>query len=169
LLLDYLYEVPVEMSSETIGRAIRAAEAANIAPLPVARAVQTLVLLIHEAPLVAWPMLMTVLLQQLPADTPVRYVLTEGILEFEMSDLDAAEAFVDEYWTSTGSAIADYARNLGILFGTLADFETRLGTQYWFGQAAAALRQLDELNYDRGASTAKARGDALERLMEWDC
>jgi hypothetical protein len=157
---------PVEVSGSMILRAISAAEAAGKDPLPVARAVQTLALLFREARLVAWPMLMAVLLQHLPADTPVRYVLTEGIYEFDMSSVDATKAFVDEYWSGTGSAVADFARNLGVLFGALAAFETRLGPQYWFGQAATALHQLDELNLDRSANTSKARGDALERLME---
>ena len=166
LFSQLAYDEPVEVSSSTIQSAIRAAEAGGHDPLPVARAVETLALLFREARLVAWPMLMTVLLQHLPADMPVRYVLTEGIDDFDMSDVDATESFVDEYWSGTGASVADYARNLGVLFGALAAFETRLGPQYWFGQAATALNQLDELNRDRRPNTAKARGDALERLVE---
>lgn len=162
---DLIYDEPVEVSLTTIGNAIRAAEDAEQPPLPVARAVQTISVLCREARLVAWPMLMAVLLQHLPDDTPVRYVLTEGIDEFDMHDTRSTEDFVDQYWSETGLGIADYARNLGVLFGALADFETRLGPQYWFGRAATALTQLDQLNQDRGSSTSKARGDALENLM----
>jgi len=166
LFNELTYDEPFDVSSSTIGGAISAAEDAGVDPLPVARAVQTVALLFREARLVAWPMLMTVLLQHLPAEAPVHYTLTEGIFEFGMTDDEAAKAFVDEYWHQTGSALADYARNLGVLFGALAAFETRLGPQYWFGQAATALSQLDALNDDRSASTSKARGDALERLTE---
>lgn len=166
LFNELTYDEPFDVSGSTIGGAIRAAEAAGVDPLPVARAVQTLALLFREARLVAWPMLMTVLLQHLPAEAPVTYALTEGIFEFGLTDGEAAEAFIDHYWSGTGSAVADYARNLGVLFGALASFETRLGPQYWFGQAATALNQLDALNDDRSTSTSKARGDALERLTE---
>jgi hypothetical protein len=167
LLFDELqYDQPLETTGSSIGKAISAAESMGLDPLPAARAVQTLSLLFREARLVAWPMLMTVLLKHLPAETPARYVLTEGIYEFGLDDPETTEAFVDDYWNSTGSAVAEYARNIGVLFGALASFETRLGPPYWFGQAATALGQLDTLNRDRAASSSKVRGDALERLME---
>lgn len=163
---DLLYDEPLEVTFTTLDDAIQAAENAGYPPLPVARAVETIAVLFREARLVAWPMLVAVLLQHLPADTGVRYVLTEGIAEFDMHTKDETEDFIDGYWSATGGGIASYARNLGVLFGALADFETRLGPHYWFGQAATALRQLDELNQDRAKSSSKARGDALERLME---
>jgi hypothetical protein len=58
LLLNELnYEEPFDVSSSTAGSAISAAEAAGVDPLPVARAVQTLALLLIEARLVAWPII----------------------------------------------------------------------------------------------------------------
>lgn len=166
LLSDVAYDQAIEGSSTIVGDAIRAADEFGQPPLPAARATQTLVNLFRDAPLLAWPMLVTVLLQHLPEDTSVCYVLTDGIDEFSMHDVRATNSFVDQYWSHAGAQIATYARNLGVLFGTLADFDTRLGPQYWFGRASAALSQLDQLNQDREASTSKARGDALERLVE---
>lgn len=165
-LHELLYgEVP-ERSSSLLSTVTHAAEKAGLSQLQSARAADTLAGLFQETRLVAWPILMTVFLRYLPPDTPVRYVLTEGIAEFGMDNRPAAEAYIEEYWRGTGEAIADYARNLGVLFGVLADFESRLGSQYWFGQAIAALDQLEALNADRSTSTNKERGDALERLME---
>lgn len=149
-----------------ISQVIDAARQAGTPPLPPARAVETLSALFREARLVAWPILMTVFLTHLPADTPVNYALTEGMDDFEIDSRPSAKAFVDKWWTSTGEAVADYARNLGVLFGVLADFEGRMGSQYWFGQAIAALDHLESLNADRSTSTNKQRGDALERLVE---
>jgi hypothetical protein len=165
-LHEFLYGDMPERSTEQISQVIDAAREASLDPLPPARAVETLAGLFQEARLVAWPILMTVFLSHLPSDTPVRYVLTEGIREFGMDNRPAAEAYIEEYWRGTGESIADYARNLGVLFGVLADFEGRLGAQYWFGRAIAALDHLEALNADRSKSTKKERGDALERLME---
>ena len=165
-LHEFLWGDTPERSTEHISQIIDAARKANLDPLPPARAVETLTGLFQEARLVAWPVLMTIFLSHLPADISVRYTLTEGIRDFDMENRPAAEAYVERYWRSTGEAIADYARNLGVLFGVLAEFEGPLGSQYWFGQAIAALDHLEALNADRSASTNKERGDALERLME---
>lgn len=165
-LHEFLYGERPERSSSTISPVIGAANRASLPPLPPARAAEALAGLFQEARLVAWPILMTIFLHHLPSDTPVRYVLTEAIDEFGMDNLPAAEAYIEEYWRGTGEAVADYARNLGVLFGVLADFKSRLGSQYWFGQAIAALDHLEALNVDRSTSTNKQRGDALERLVE---
>lgn len=165
LFKDLEYDSPIEVTGSTIGQALSAAHGSGVPPLPIARGIETLALLFREARLVAWPMLMTILLRHLPADTPVRYVLTDGIYEFEMETPPDAKLFVENYWAETGLSIAEYARNLGVLFGALADFETHLGAQYWFGQASAALNQLEALNTDRKSTTTKERGDALERLV----
>ena len=165
-LHDFLYgEVPASSASTALLIA-RAADKAGVDQLPPTRAVETITGLFQEARLVAWPILMTVFLRHLPDDTVVEFDLTEGIAEFGMDDLPAANAYLEDYWRGTGEAVANYARNLGVLFGVLADFEGRLGSQYWFGQAIAALDHLEALNADRSASTNKERGDALERLME---
>lgn len=166
LLLSDLNDEPMTESRVIIGQAIRAAQEAARPPLPIARAVETLARLFREARLVAWPMIVAVLLKHLPVDTRIRYVLHEKNERFGFAGSEEANKFVDDYWKKTGEAIADYARNVGVLFGALSNFENRLGPPYWFGQAAAALDQLDELNKNRVASTAKARGDVLERLVE---
>ncbi|MDN4640610.1 restriction endonuclease [Agreia sp. PsM10] len=165
-LHEFLWGDMPERSTDHISQVIDAARKASIPPLPPARAVETLGALFREARLVAWPILMTVFLTHLPADIPVSYALTEGMDDFEIDNRPSAEAFVDSWWTGTGGAVADYARNLGVLFGVLADFEGRMGSQYWFGQAIAALDHLESLNADRSTSTNKQRGDALERLVE---
>lgn len=165
-LNEFLWGDIPERSTGHISQVIYAAQKAGLDPLPPARAIETLGSLFREARLVAWPILMTVFMTHLPSDTPVSYSLSEGMDEFEIVDRPSAEDFVDKWWTGTGEAVADYARNLGVLFGVLADFEGRLGPQYWFGQAIAALDHLEALNVDRSASTNKQRGDALERLVE---
>ncbi|PPF84271.1 hypothetical protein C5E07_08520 [Pseudoclavibacter sp. RFBJ3] len=165
-LNEFLWgEIP-EPSTGHISQVIHAAQKAGLDPLPPARAIETLGSLFREARLVAWPILLTVFLTHLPSDARVSYSLTGGMDEFEIVDRPSARAFVDRWWTGTGEAVADYARNLGVLFGVLADFEGHLSPQYWFGQAIAALDHLEALNVDRSTSTNKQRGDALERLVE---
>ncbi|MBD8586012.1 restriction endonuclease [Frigoribacterium sp. CFBP 8766] len=167
LLFDSLVydEVPPTTSS-VIFEAARSARNNDREPLPVSRAVETFVLFFRDAPLAAWPALMAVLLEHLPEDLPVRYVLTEGIDEFGLNDSAAAIRFVDSWWEETGEFLAGYAHKLGSIFGALAAFESKLAPQYWLGQASAALGHLDQLNADRKTSTHKERGDALERLVE---
>ncbi|MCT2224092.1 restriction endonuclease [Microbacterium paraoxydans] len=155
-----------EQSTGHLSQVIFAAQKAGLDPLPPARAIETLGSLFREARLVAWPILMTVFLTHLPHDAPVSYSLSGGMDEFDIVDKASAQIFVDKWWSGTGEAVADYARNLGVLFGVLADYEGRLGPQYWFGQGVAALDHLEALNADRSASTNKQRGDALERLVE---
>ncbi|MCD2497883.1 restriction endonuclease [Microbacterium nymphoidis] len=165
-LNEFLWGDIPERSTGQISQVISAAQEAGVDPLPPARAIEALGSLFREARLVAWPILMTVFMTHLPSDTSVSYSLSGGMDEFEIVDRSSAQDFVDKWWTGTGEAVADYARNLGVLFGVLADFEGRLGPQYWFGQAIAALDHLEALNVDRSTSTNKQRGDALERLVE---
>lgn len=162
----FYYGESPDASSELLSQAIDAANAEDLNPLAAARAAETFALLFGEARLVAWPMLMAVLLHHLPADTPIKYELSEGIEGFGLQSLTEVSEFVERYWHGTGTAVADYARNLGMLFGVLAEFDSRLGAHYWFGEAAAAISLIESLNADREQSTAKQRGDALERLME---
>lgn len=163
---EFLWGDIPERSTGHISQVIFAAQKAGLDPLPPARAIETLGSLFREARLVAWPILMTVFMTHLPCDTSVSYSLSGGMDEFEIVNRPSAQDFVDKWWTGTGEAVADYARNLGVLFGVLADFKGRLGPQYWFGQALAALDHLETLNVDRSRSTNKQRGDALERLVE---
>lgn len=166
-LLDELaYDDPINPYSMLIPDSVVIAEDSDRAALPIGRAVETLLLLLREARLVAWPIIISTLLAELPPDTEVRYILTEGIEEFDMEAPPLAEAFVQDWWDSTGKAVADYAHVLGQLFGALSAFESQLGTDFWFGQATVALAQLRQLNLNRTQSTNKARGDALERLVD---
>jgi hypothetical protein len=166
LLGELSWDESLEATSALLFQARDAAVKADQPILPVLRAVETLMILFREARLVAWPILISTLLQQLPSNTPTTYVLSDGIQEFEMTDLAGAEAFIDEWWSSTADGIGEYARNLGVLFSTLSEFQTRLGPPFWFGQAAVELGQMDRLNRDRKSSTNKSRGDVLESLVD---
>ena len=166
LFEELLMEEPIEVSTTLMFKVRDAAEAEHRALLPTLRAVESIAFLFGEARLVAWPLLICILVKHLPPETPVTYVLTEGIREFEIGDRASANEFVDSYWTKTGAGMADYAENLGLLFGALAQFQTGLGGQFWIGRAISALARVDELNADRANSTNKARGDALEALVD---
>ena len=167
LMFEHLaYDDALEPTTALLYQALHLADARGDSALPIVRAVQTLVLLFREARLVAWPMLISILIQYLPDNTLVKYELSDGILEFDIDDPDRARVFVDEYWNDTGVGVANYARNIGTLFATLSQFETKLGVQYWFGKADTFLRRLDRLNEDRSSSSTTERGDALELLME---
>jgi len=95
------YDSPLEVSGSTIAQALDAAERAGTPPLPTARAIETIAFLFREARLVAWPILLTILLKQLPPDTPVRYDLTGGIYEFGMQTPSEADTIVKTYWAET--------------------------------------------------------------------
>jgi len=163
---DLIYDEAPPATSSTILQATAAAEKYGKSPLAVGRAVETIAVLFRDAPLAAWPMLMAVLLEHLPDRLSIEYVLSEGIDEFDMVDDASAVRFAGKWWDETGEFFSDYAHKLGSMFGALAAFENQLSPQFWFGQATAALAHLEQLNSDRGASSRKERGDALERLVE---
>ena len=166
LLDDLRWDTPVEVTTQVLLDAIRTAEEFDRLPLPVARAVETLMLLFRDARLVAWPIIICVLLTHLPPNSAVTYELSEGIGEFEAETAGSADAFLNEWWSSTGEGIATYTQTLGVLFGALSAFSTNLGTQFWLGRAISAHAHLQALNQDRALSSKKARGDALEHLAE---
>lgn len=166
LLDDLAWDAPVELNFELIQQTLESAEQYGLPALPIARAVETLVFLFRDARLIAWPLITCVLLKHLPTDTDVVYDLSGGIWEFEMETVEHATSFLDRWWASTGDSIATYAQSLGMMFGSLSAFRSKLGPQFWFGQAIAANAHLRELNKDRANSTKKARGDALESLAE---
>lgn len=167
LVLDDLrYDEPIELGSALLLRAIDSAEKQGGTPLAVGRATETIAYLFREGRLVGWPILLSILLQHLPPDEPVSYVLTEGISEFELDDEETTGAFIETWWQESASLFTDYTRTLGLMFGALAAFQDGLGQDYWFGQAASALARLQQLNKDRSTSTNKERGNALEHLVD---
>ncbi|UOQ88162.1 restriction endonuclease [Agromyces endophyticus] len=166
LFKDLRYGSLPEPSTSGISQAIFAAQAAGDDPLPAGRAVEAVTLLFREAPTIAWPFLLAILLRHLPDEAEVRYVFTEELCEYDINTVADAKAYLDEYWRSAGAGLADYSERLGSLYGALAQFENQLGSNYWFGRAAAELTRLKDLNGDRTTATRKARGDALESLVD---
>lgn len=166
LFKDLRYGDVMEPSTSGVSQAIFAAEEVGDDPLPAARAVEAVALLFREAPTLAWPMLLSILLRHLPDEAEVKYVFTEELYEYDIDTVADANTYLDEYWQSAGSGLADYSERLGTLYGALAQFENQLGSSYWFGRAAAELVRLKELNGDRTTGTRKARGDVLESLVD---
>ncbi|WP_328324408.1 restriction endonuclease [Kribbella sp. NBC_00382] len=136
----------------------------------VARAVETWVVMQVEAPLIGWPMLICTFLAALPPSTPIAYDLTEDAMHGHMDSIttvDEGRAYASAYWSDSSESLVGSARQLGRLFGVLASFAGgALGEAFWLATAADRLSRLKALNMTPEASTTKARGDALEELME---
>ncbi len=120
----------------------------------------------RDAPLLAWPLLISVLLHHLPPETPVSYVLTEDAYQWDVSTGESAKKYLDEYWVHSAEGLVSQASILGRLFGVLGSFDSRLGREFWFARAVDALARLDAISAERDKHTTKARGDALETLFE---
>jgi hypothetical protein len=163
---ELMYDAPFETVGSLLFHPFDAATKAGMSPLAVGRAMETIMFLFREGRLVAWPLLISVLLQHIPGDSEVSYVLTEGIGEFELEDAATTCVFVDQWWDESAKSVADYTRTLGLLFGALSAFQSQLGQEFWFGQAAIALARLAQLNRDRATTTKKERGNALEHLVD---
>lgn len=165
LFSKVVWDEPFELSSNVLFSALSVVRASGKPPFPVLRGLVATSLLMAEARMVAWPLVICILLRHLPPDTLVIYELTEGLREFSIGDEPSAINFVDEFWDESGSGMADYSEKIGVLYGTLAAFQSGLGRAFWLGRTATALGRLDDLNRVRTPSDRKARGDALEELV----
>lgn len=163
---EMIYDSAIEPTSGFISNVMRTAEAQGVDQYMVGRAAETFTLLYRDAPMLAWPLLLCVLLQHLPSDTSVFYDLTDHARESEVSSLDAAKQYLEDYWTSSTESLASQAAVLGSLFGALASFDSKVGRNFWFSRATEALNRLDSINATQGSLSTKARGDALEVLVD---
>jgi Holliday junction resolvase-like predicted endonuclease len=164
---EILYDSPIEMSSQAIHEVYRAG--VNIPGLdgaPAARAIESWIALYRDAPLLAWPMLICLLLRHLEPSALVVFDLSDDAQASEADNLEAAHAYVDNYWLDASASLSGFADTLGRLFSVLASFDSRLGRQFWFARAADLLGQLKRANASGTSLPTKARGDALESLVE---
>lgn len=163
---DMVYEGPISASTSFIFEIMDAAKARDLDQYAVARAAESFALLYTDAPLLAWPLLVCVLLHHLPPETPVSYVLTEHAHQSEVSSDEGAKEYLEDYWLSSAEGLVSQASILGRLFGVLASFDSKLGREFWFARAAEALGRLDAVNADKEQHSTKARGDVLETLVD---
>ncbi len=163
---DMVYDGPISASTSFIFEIMDAAKARDLDQYAVARAAESFALLYTDAPLLAWPLLVCVLLYHLPPETPVSYVLTEHAHQLEVSSDEGAKEYLDNYWLSSAEGLVSQAGILGRLFSVLASFDSKLGREFWFARAAEALGRLDAVNADKEQYSTKARGDVLETLVD---
>ncbi|MCZ2814914.1 restriction endonuclease [Modestobacter sp. VKM Ac-2984] len=145
----------------------RAANLDGVNPFAAVRATESWSVLYREAPLLAWPMLVCVLLRHLEPSVNVVLDLTDDAAEYDYgsSVADAAE-YATDYWTWTTEALASSARTMSRLFSVLASFDSKLAPEFWFARAAGLYGQLKDLASVKESTTTKARGDALELLVD---
>jgi Holliday junction resolvase-like predicted endonuclease len=164
---DITYEQPIEVWHSFISNVIdQCLKYEDLDAYAAGRATESWALLYREAPLLAWPMLICILLQHLPGTATVTYVLTEDAHESSVNTVDEAWKYLDDYWEVASEGLAAQAEILGRLFGVLAGFESKLGRHFWFARATEAFGRLDKLNGQTDEVSTKARGDALESLVD---
>jgi hypothetical protein len=130
------------------------------------RAVESWCNLYREARLLAWPMLLCVLLQHLSPTATVVLDLTDDAREEGVRTTEEAGQYAANYWTWTSEGLASSARTIGRLFSVLASFDSMLGREFWFARASVLYARLLSLSDVGVDATTKARGDALETLIE---
>ncbi len=165
---EITYDGRLKSQSETTGDVYRQAAAMGaVDAFAAARAAESWAALYDDAPLLAWPMLVCVLLHHLPPDTQVVLDLTDDAFEHSaIETADDARAYLDGYWGWTTESLASSARVLGRLFSALASFDARLAPEFWFARAAELNSRLKALATRETGATTKERGDALEALVE---
>ncbi|MFD9244727.1 restriction endonuclease [Streptomyces sp. NPDC059556] len=132
----------------------------------VSRAVESLLYLRIDAPLLAWPLIICVYLGCLDPDAIVELDLSDDAADQVMAENENdAKEYAANYWTESASALAGTAQSLGRLFGVLSAFDGSLSREFWFARAAELLGQIRAMN-EAGSETTKKKGDALEGLME---
>ncbi|WP_329552925.1 restriction endonuclease [Streptomyces sp. NBC_00696] len=131
------------------------------------RAAESLVHLQRDAPLLAWPLIVCVLLWCLPPDAPMELDLSDDAADLSLAGTEEdARTYAAQYWHDSSKALAGTAQSLARLFGVLSSFDGELSGEYWATRAAELLHRLRELNENPDLYTTKLRGDALESLVE---
>jgi Holliday junction resolvase-like predicted endonuclease len=135
-------------------------------PFAVARAAESMAFLDRTAPMLVWPLIVCVFLQQLPDDAVVELVLTEDAqVSADVNDEESAREYAAGYWTMASDALAREARTLERLFAVLAGSSAAAGPEFWFARAADLLGRVHSLRSTIEVTT-RARGDALESLVD---
>ncbi|MGW4931870.1 restriction endonuclease [Streptomyces sp. NPDC004166] len=169
ILLEDLtdYETPPHAFSDVFRAYEEADKYSLVLKCEILRAVESLTYLKRDAPLLAWPLIICILLKSLPGDTPIEFDLSDDAAEFSMTDTkEDARSYAAEYWEDAGKALAGTAQSLARLFGVLSSFDGALSEEYWATRSVESLDRLHKLNEDPGSYTTKMRGDALEGLVE---
>ena len=163
--LSYSGDLPSPLEAASLTHS--AADGRNIAnPFAAARAAESFANLDRIAPLLAWPLMLCVFLQHLPPGAVVELDLTEDARQAgEDLSIEVAHEYANEYWSSSAEWSASYARTLERLFAVLAGASAGAGPEFWFARAADLLGRLKSMR-DTPEVTTKARGDALENLVE---
>ncbi|MDQ1665317.1 MAG: hypothetical protein QOH75_1348 [Actinomycetota bacterium] len=130
------------------------------------RAAESMCVLYRDAPLLAWPMLVCLLLRHLAPDSEIVLDLSEDAQENGVRTEEEAFTYAADYWASASEGLTAFAQSLGRLFAVLASFDNKLGRDFWFARAAQLLGRLTDLAEAEDEVSTKARGDALEDLAE---
>ncbi|MEV3896084.1 restriction endonuclease [Streptomyces atroolivaceus] len=164
LLRDLTYDGSLPSSGNSVSQAFRDAREAGVDnPFAAARAAEVMAVLDRDAPLLVWPMVLSVFLQHLPSDTLVTLDISEAAAEHQEAD---PHAYAAQYWADSAESLSGTAQTLGRLFGVLSAFDNKLGRDFWFARAADILKRLNSLRDSGDESSTKERGDALEALFD---
>ena len=163
---DMVYNSPIDPTAGFVSNIMDAAKARNMDEYAVGRAAESFTLLYRDAPMLAWPLLLCVLLQHLPSETAVSYELTEDAHESDVTSEEGAKQYLNDYWLTSTQGLVSQAGVLGRLFGVLASFDSKLGREFWFARASDALSRLDSMSASKDEHSTKARGDALETVFD---
>lgn len=165
LFKDITYDGQIEPMYSYIASIMDRAENRGMDWASIGRFVESWTVLYREAPLLAWPMLICVLLKQMPPDCRVSYVLTEDAQEYSV-ELEGADEYFDDYWRQSAEGLVSQASMYARLFGVLAAFDSQVGKEFWFTRASEALAKLESMASAPEKHSTKARGDALEELVD---
>lgn len=163
-LRDLTYDGDLPSPGNAASQAWAEGKAAGVEdPFAAARAAEVLATLDRDAPLLVWPMILSVFLHSLPSDTSVVLDITEAAAEH---DEVSSHVYASQYWTQAAEGLSGAAQTLGRLFSVLSSFDSRLSREFWFARASEILSRLHFLRDSGDASSTKERGDALESLFE---
>lgn len=144
LFRELNYDGTIESVYESSMGAFDAAKGmADVDALDVVRAVESWAVLNRDAPLLAWPMLLCVLLHGLDGSMVVEFDLSEAGREAGVTNLEEGRDYAATYWRQSSEFLASYASTMGRLFSVLASFDSKLGRDFWFARAADLLGRLN--------------------------
>jgi hypothetical protein len=167
LLSDLTYDGDLPSAHDAALKVYEATDQQGIAnPFAAARAAESLAFLDRTAPMLAWPLVLCVFLHHLPNNAAVELVLTEdAAASGAVHDTLSAREYATTYWSEASDALAREARTLERLFAVLAESSAGAGMEFWFARAADLLGRVQSLRSTSDV-TARARGDALESLID---
>lgn len=130
-------------------------------PFAAGRAAEAFHHLQESAPMLCWPMSVSILLHQLASDETLELDLTEDAEEHVAAGYaGGAQDYVDRYWRTASETMANEALFFGRMFTVLANSGSQLGREYWLGRSARLLDQA------RAATNSAGKGALLEAAFE---